>query len=322
MAGNRPLLATVRTALLGAALCTLAPQAAQAAAPLVAIQTVEMMASDCSAPLAANAPITLAAPAPSKAAQILGGTSALDAIRAQQAGAPASHPLLSGSAPRPFEPAAAPALGRDQGCAIDASPFQNFQPIDLGRSGFALPAREAVPVAGATPRKDLVLGARMVPISRTSFDAQWQRVSSRHANLSSTLRRIGATGAGRAELAASVNRWVNREIAHAEDIDLYGRSDYWADAATTLRLRRGDCEDFALLKMELLASAGVSRDDMILTLARDLIRRRDHAVLLIRTEDGFLMLDNVGTEPLDASQNHGYRPVMSLGAKQSWLHGY
>ena len=72
----------------------------------------------------------------------------------------------------------------------------------------------------------------------------------------------------------------------------------------------------------MLAAAGVAREDMILTLARDLVRRRDHAVLLVKAGDGYLMLDNVGTAPLDASQDHGYRPVMSLGARQSWLHGY
>ena len=45
-------------------------------------------------------------------------------------------------------------------------------------------------------------------------------------------------------------------------------------------------------------------------------------MLLVKDGDGWLMLDNVGSAPLDASQSHGYRPVMSLGAKQSWLHGY
>ena len=50
--------------------------------------------------------------------------------------------------------------------------------------------------------------------------------------------------------------------------------------------------------------------------------RRDHAVLLVKTDEGFVMLDNVGSTPLDASRSHGYRPVMSLGAKQNFLHGY
>ena len=317
--------ATLRTALYGAAMLACVPQAAQAATPVVGVQAAEIVASDCSAsllrPSAATAPISIAAPAPSKAAQILGGESALDAIRARQAGAPASHPLLSGSPTKAFEPAAAPMPARPAGCAIAASPFAANAPIDLGIPAFALPLRDE-PVLGAAPQADRVLGSRMVRISRTSFDAQWERVGASRADLSATLARVGSVSQDRAALAASVNAWVNREIAHAEDIELFGRSDYWADAATTLRLGRGDCEDFALLKMELLAAAGVAREDMMLTLARDLIRRQDHAVLMVRTEDGLLMLDNVGSAPLDGTQSHGYRPVMSLGAKQSWLHGY
>ena len=319
----------MRTAIAGAALLALVPQVAQAAVPAVAVQTAEMMAGDCGSSIAApaaitdsaTAPISIAARVPSKAAQIIGGASALDAIRAQQAGAPASHPLFSSAPAKKFEPAAAPVAERNTACAIGASPFASAGVIDLGQSAFA---SRPVPRAyyAPAPRKDLVLGSRMVPIARTSFDAQWQRVGASRANLSATLLRVGGKDGQRSELVASVNRWVNREISHAEDIDLFGKSDYWADAATTLRLGKGDCEDFALLKMELLAAAGVSRDDMVLTLARDLIRRRDHAVLLVKDGDGWLMLDNVGSAPLDASQSHGYRPVMSLGAKQSWLHGY
>ena len=285
--------------------------------------------ADCDAPLASGtmtlavtAPVSIFSSRPSKAAQILGGESALDTIRAQQAGAPISHPLFSGAAAKPFEPAAAPRTETGNSCGIATSPFAAAAPIDLGTSGFAMPARPE-PAIAAAPRRDRVLGSRMVPIGRTSFDAQWQRVGNSRTNLSATLLRIAADTTDRAGLARAVNAWVNREIDHAEDIDLYGRSDYWADAATTLRLGRGDCEDFALLKMELLAAAGVAREDMMLTLARDLIRRRDHAVLMVRDGDGgWLMLDNVGTAPLDAAQDYGYRPVMSLGARQSWLHGY
>jgi predicted transglutaminase-like cysteine proteinase len=171
-------------------------------------------------------------------------------------------------------------------------------------------------------RNDIVLGSRLVPIARTAFDAQWQRLSASRPDMTVALLRLGLTRGSPVELAAKVNRWVNREIAHAEDIELYGQRDYWADAATTLRLGRGDCEDFALLKMELLAAAGVAREDMILTLARDTIRRRDHAVLLVKTDQGVLLLDNVGATPLDATLDHGYRPVMSLGAGKRWIHGY
>ena len=326
MVGAKPFSRSTRAAL-GITLGTLvsiasAPAAQALPGPVFAPAAIASQGSDCSSPVPATAPISLAAPAPSKASEILGGQSALDAIRAQQAG-PADHPLLASSRQQKFEPAAAPAPRVAQGCRVapvrfDIGPQYPLEPVQLATPRKAL----ALLAPAQSSRSDLVLGSRMVPIGRTSFDAQWQRVSGTPGDLSPTLASIGIPAGNRGELIASVNRWVNRRIAHAEDIDLFGRSDYWADAATTLRLGRGDCEDFALLKMELLAAAGIKREDMMLTLARDLIRRRDHAVLLVKTETGFVMLDNVGSMPLDASQSHGYRPVMSLGAKQSFLHGY
>ena len=308
--------------LAGSASFALAPAAHALPGAALSPAVVTEAGADCASPLAVTAPVSLGAPVTSKAAQIIGGTSALDAIRAQQT-MPTSHPLLSGAPATAFEPAAAPAPRTSTACPIAGKAF-SIQP-----RGLFQPARIAAVVpndafVGSAPRPggNVVLGSRMVKIGRTSFDAQWSRVSAARSDLAPTLAATGMVRKDRSALIASVNSWVNRSISHAEDIDLYGRSDYWADAATTLRLGRGDCEDFALLKMELLAAAGVKREDMMLTLARDLIRRRDHAVLLVRTDDGFLMLDNVGSAPLDASQSHGYRPVMSLGAKQNFLHGY
>ena len=318
----------LRFALAGAMIACALPSAASAASAEVLLRATPGVAkpADCGAsaePVAALAPA-----AQSKSAAILGGASALDAIRAQQESAPQDHPLFAGLPAKPLEPAAAPLANRIAGCSV-ASPFAasapfaapkplSFVPSPRPQMGLA-PAPVPAPHRGDAT---IVLGSRMVPVGRTSFDAAFARVSRAKGNLGPALAAIGAAKADKTALVASVHRWVNRSIVHAEDRDLFGRADYWADAATTLRLGKGDCEDFALLKMELLAAAGVAREDMILTLARDLIRRRDHAVLLVKTDHGFVMLDNVGDAPLDARADHGYRPVMSLGAKQSWLHGY
>ena len=259
-------------------------------------------------------------PAPSKAAQIIGGSSALDAVRARQETVPASHPLFAGAAVKPFEPAAAPMVEREA-CALPASAFTLSASLQPPSPSPALRPLAATPLDTGLSAQT-VLGSRMVPIKRTAFDAQWQRVSASRTDLSQALALAGTRGASRSQIVAAVHRWVNREIAHVEDIELFGRSDFWAEADTTLRLGKGDCEDFALLKMELLSAAGIAREDMVLTLARDTIRRRDHAVLLVRDGDGWVMLDNVGSVPLDAAYSWGYRPVMSLGADQSWVHGY
>ena len=74
--------------------------------------------------------------------------------------------------------------------------------------------------------------------------------------------------------------------------------------------------------MQLLAAAGVAREDMILTIARDLVRNADHAVLIVRHDGRYYMLDNASDEVFDASTSHDYRPILSFGSGQAWLHGY
>ena len=77
-----------------------------------------------------------------------------------------------------------------------------------------------------------------------------------------------------------------------------------------------------MLKLALLAGAGVRREDIYLTVARDLARNADHALLVVRAEGRFWLLDNNTDRLLDASEAHDYRPILSYSAKGKWLHGY
>jgi predicted transglutaminase-like cysteine proteinase len=61
---------------------------------------------------------------------------------------------------------------------------------------------------------------------------------------------------------------------------------------------------------------------MVLTIARDLARNADHAVLVVRLDGRYYMLDNATDQVLDASASHDYRPVLSFSDSQTWLHGY
>lgn len=171
------------------------------------------------------------------------------------------------------------------------------------------------------PSTGRFLGTERIRIGRTRFDASWDRVSDRKLSRRDVRRALGYTPRDRDALLSQVNRWVNRNIAYRDDRVQYGTSDYWADARTTLRNRSGDCEDYAILKMQMLAAAGVRREDMMLTLARDTIQRLDHAVLLVRNGDEWVMLDMANDRIAPASRDYGYRAVMSFAADQSYLHG-
>lgn len=91
----------------------------------------------------------------------------------------------------------------------------------------------------------------------------------------------------------SVNEAVNHSIAATTDEKLYGLNEYW-----TLPQTAGDCEDFVLLKRQMLASLGIAPAFLLITVVHDENDER-HAVLSIPTTSGDLVLDNRRNEVLD-----------------------
>jgi predicted transglutaminase-like cysteine proteinase len=83
-----------------------------------------------------------------------------------------------------------------------------------------------------------------------------------------------------------VNREVNRSVWQVADLTRAGLADSWQVAD-----RRGDCEDLALLKRERLIEQGFSPRAMRLAVAKT-PWGEGHAVLVVRTSQGDLVLDN------------------------------
>jgi predicted transglutaminase-like cysteine proteinase len=181
------------------------------------------------------------------------------------------------------------------------------------------------PAAALLVPDNVILGAMSVVIKHTPFDLEWAAVSAKQGSrkMQRALAATGARNSGdQAAQVEAINRWVNRKIEYGEDRDVYGRPDYWAPASETLRRGIGDCEDFAIAKMELLSALGISRDKMRLVVARDLVRNADHAVLVVSLVDGAVMLDNATDHLLDARLPNDYRPIMSFSQNAKWVHGY
>ncbi|MFN3624896.1 MAG: transglutaminase-like cysteine peptidase [Hyphomicrobium sp.] len=105
-----------------------------------------------------------------------------------------------------------------------------------------------------------------------------------------------------------INRTVNREIAPATDLEVYGVNEYW-----TLPRTRGDCEDYALLKRKTLISKGWPVSALLMTVVRD-EKGEGHAVLTARTVQGDFVLDNK-IEDVRAWNKTPYQYVM----RQSYL---
>ncbi len=83
----------------------------------------------------------------------------------------------------------------------------------------------------------------------------------------------------------SVNDWVNKAVLPMTDRQHYGIEDYW-----TYPDSYGDCEDYALLKREMLIDRGIPAEDLLMTVAWD--RNEGHALLTVHTVQGDYVLDN------------------------------
>ena len=92
------------------------------------------------------------------------------------------------------------------------------------------------------------------------------------------------------QLVKSINRTVNRRIRRGSDARTFGVEDFWQ--APTEAGARGDCEDYVLAKRADLISAGIPAD----TLSIAIVTTRwgeSHAVLLVATDTGEFVLDNL-----------------------------
>lgn len=93
------------------------------------------------------------------------------------------------------------------------------------------------------------------------------------------------------QLIRAVNRKVNRQIRDVADNIQYRREDYW----TLPTSGGGDCEDFALLKKMELVRAGIAPQRLLLATVLD-HKRRSHAVLVLRADNGDFILDNLSNQ--------------------------
>lgn len=266
------------------------------------------------------APCAAASGGQSKASALLGGGgSALDRIRMDQAAQNSPALIAQGVPGAGLAPGAAPLAAV---AAVSFAPGVECNAFALPRSGGVpfSPGRSAVP-GGA----DDFLQTRRLAVSRTAFDQQWERVSEQGLSLQALRRETGlagiAPGGATLDTVTRVNTWANRRIRFVEDAQQFGTADYWAPAPMTLRRGAGDCEDIAIAKLQALAALGVPRSDMFLTIARDLARHADHAVLVVRLEGRFWLLDNSTDRVLDAAESYDYQPVLSFSQGRKWLHG-
>ena len=122
---------------------------------------------------------------------------------------------------------------------------------------------------------------------------------------------LGLKQQGRARLGW-INRAVNLTIRPMSDWAQYGYLDYWASPLQTLNSGAGDCEDYAIVKYVALRELGIAPGDLQLIIVQDNMRQAEHAVVAVRNEKNWLILDNRTMTMLDVGQAHQYYPLFVM----------
>lgn len=98
----------------------------------------------------------------------------------------------------------------------------------------------------------------------------------------------GPVGNALLDLADRVNRRANAAIRPVSDLAQYAVTEKWALPSR----QGGDCEDYALYKKRELIRAGVAPQRLLIAVVLDR-RNVSHAVLVLRSDKGDFVLDNL-----------------------------
>ncbi len=172
----------------------------------------------------------------------------------------------------------------------------------------------------------------VVPVGKLAAFAQWGKVRP-SASDAAVLCAGGPckSAAGRALAAAAeqaralpqvealtlVNRAVNRAIKYRSD-----RGDSWQTLAQSAARGMGDCEDYAIAKMQLLASLGFAPEQLQFIVLKDTRRQLYHAVLAVHVEGKRYILDNLSNTAASDEIFRAYKPIVSFVGAKSYVHGF
>jgi predicted transglutaminase-like cysteine proteinase len=115
---------------------------------------------------------------------------------------------------------------------------------------------------------------------------------------------------GRARLGY-VNRAINLAIRPMNDIANYGVPEIWTAPLAMLAKGAGDCTDYAIAKYYALGEVGVPADDRRLVVVSSKSQGgQEHAVLAVREDQHWLILDNRLMAIVDAADATQYFPLL------------
>jgi predicted transglutaminase-like cysteine proteinase len=179
--------------------------------------------------------------------------------------------------------------------------------LPISRAGPAIPGA-ALPQPGPTDREPFGLESR--PLLAGDIVSKWKGVEAEIRADNQILDRCrqgascppaareflaiigeGAKQSGLARVGV-INRAINLAIKPTSDLEQWGVPDHWSSPLETFTTHRGDCEDYAIAKYVALKAIGFADEDVRLVLVRDVAIEENHAIVTVRVNDGWIILDN------------------------------
>ena len=206
-------------------------------------------------------------------------------------------------------------------------------PAELGRTAIpdlttastgpaAHPNRRGQPLFGAHRIRfgKIKSGDRIATLMRDAAASEQNALCvGRCASLAARLTLDGANAMQQLE---HISMSVNQAIRYDTDARIHGRLDQWSTPNETLARGMGDCEDYAILKMALLARLGVPLSSMEIVVVKDTGRRLFHAVLSVSLNGEHLILDNM-TDAIETDlAKRDYAPLFSIAGAANFVFGY
>ena len=127
-----------------------------------------------------------------------------------------------------------------------------------------------------------VSGSTSIPVGHHEFC----KLHSRECQAFDRVVGAASLDEARWQMLVEVNNTFNRDIVPVTDMDFYQVEELW-----TYPDRYGDCEDIALAKRRQLIEWGWEPSTLLMTVVRE-SNGDGHAVLMVRTDRGDLVLDN------------------------------
>jgi predicted transglutaminase-like cysteine proteinase len=113
-----------------------------------------------------------------------------------------------------------------------------------------------------------------------------------------------------------VNRWANAHIKATDDWKHWHRYNKWYFADDGM----GDCKDYVLVKRRMLMESALPREDLLIAIVWT-PERQGHAVLVVRTDKGDYVLDNLSSNIMLWKQTpYTYVTRQSQSNPNIWLY--